>query len=199
MEHEIHDNISGWLEASIKGRLSASQRQALRQHLGDCDTCLREACRPALVNQAVDTFSRWHGPAPGFEGRVLEGFRGAIAVDREWRPVVCRKGFRVALRVGLATILLGLIVLRELNVHYVQDDSWSGKALSAANLVFLRTPSCDTIARLPATLGQHERQFAVAHQLTKGCAGMVMWISFLTLCSCLLLDVWRRRFHLSRE
>ena len=196
MQADIHQNVAGWLDASLKGRLSEAQREALRCHLAECPQCLQAACEPDFVEQAADILSRREGPAPGFEDRVIAGVRREIARQDGHLPLYCRPAFRIGIRAGLAALLLALLVARNWDLHYFREDSWSGRLLSAATLVFLRAPRGGDLSSLPAGIAANEQRFAVAHELTKSCVGMLLWVSLALLCTFLLLDLAKGRFRL---
>lgn len=197
MQQDVHEHIRGWLDASIRGRLSGAQRRCLREHLAECPECLRAACDPEFLEESQDIVSRRHPPRPGFEIRMVQGVRHHLFEDREAVPFYRCMGFRLAIRCGLVAMILMLLGVRRLNVRYFSQATWSGKTLSTVSQVFLREPRPDTLASLPATIGPDERTFAVAHQLTKACVGMVLWMCVMIFAAFLLLDIWRWRYDLN--
>ncbi|MCK5802675.1 MAG: hypothetical protein KAI66_07580, partial [Lentisphaeria bacterium] len=136
------------------------------------------------------------GPDEQFEGRVVQGMRSEAQGDNKTVPVLARRGTRVALRVALAVLFLALLGVRSLNLRYFRNDSWSAQALSALGQVFLREPSVETPNRLPYGINQDQRRLAIAHQLTKGFAGLLMWLSLLLLVLFLARDLWVVRTRL---
>lgn len=75
MDTQIHDYVRNWLEASMKGRLTAAQRRALRGHLAECPACQRIACEPAWVAQAEVLLARRAAVAVDLEAQVLGALR----------------------------------------------------------------------------------------------------------------------------
>ncbi|MBN2450175.1 MAG: zf-HC2 domain-containing protein [Lentisphaeria bacterium] len=188
MQEEIHRNIRGWLEASLKGRLSPAQRAALKQHLAECRECLRAGSDPEVLDLAADILSRRHGPGPDFETRMVDQVRRGVSADGEagWR----RRGARIRfwVRAGLAGMLLVLLAVRSLDRRYFREDSWEGRTLSAVSQVFLREPRFDGITSLPPETAAEERRFAIAHQVTKSCVGMLLWLGLGLLVTLLVFD-----------
>jgi len=192
MHTGIHEHIGHWLESSLKGRLSAAQRQALRSHLAECPACQKAACDPAWLERAQGLLARRAAVTPDLEGEVVRELRENSDDQRLWRAARRRRRARLALRAGLALTLLVLLAVRSLNVRFVREDSTLGRALSAAAQVFLREPRVETVASLPDVLDADERHLAVAHQLVKGCVGMLLWLCVMLLAGLTALDLWRR-------
>jgi predicted anti-sigma-YlaC factor YlaD len=196
MDTQIHDHIRHWLEASMKGRLTRAQCQALRGHLGECAACQRVACEPDWVATAEQLLSRRAAVSADLEAQVLAGLRVQADDERARLALRRQRQLRIAVRVGLLVAVLVLLGVRSLNVHYVRQDTMLGQALSASAQVFLREPRYDTLSGLPEALGSDERALAVAHQLVKGCVGMLLWLCLFLLGGLTLLDLWRRTHRL---
>jgi len=196
MHTQIHEHIGPWLESSLKGRLSAAQRQALRAHLAECPACQKAACDPAWVQRAEGLLARRAAVAPDLEAEVVQELRENGDDQRLRRAARRRRQARLALRAGLALALLVLLAVRSLNVRFVREDSVLGRALSAVAQVFLREPRTETLTGLPMALDADERRLAVAHQLVKGCVGMLLWLCVMLLGGLTILDLWRRRHSL---
>jgi anti-sigma factor RsiW len=199
MHTHIHDHIGHWLESSLKGRLSSSQRRALRHHLAECPACQRAACEPGWVSRAEGLLARRALVAEDLEAQVVRQLREDSDDHRLRRAARRQRRARIAVRAGLAVALLVLLGVRSLNLRFVREDTSVGRALSAAAQVFLREPRPDTLSGLPLSLGADERRLAVAHQLVKGCVGMLLWLCVLLLGGLTFLDLWRRTHSLSRS
>jgi hypothetical protein len=199
MQTQVHDHIAHWLESSLKGRLSTAQRQTLRQHLAECPACQRVACEPDWVQRAEGLLARRAAVAADLEAEVVRQLR-EDGDDQRLRAVARRqRRTRIALRVGLVVTLLALLAVRRVNPRLVREDTALGRAASAATQVFLREPRLETFTGLPVTLDASERRLAVAHQLIKGCVGMLLWLCVLLLGGLTFLDMWRHTHSLSRS
>jgi hypothetical protein len=196
MDTQIHDHLRHWLEASLKGRLTRAQRLALRGHLAECPACQRTACEPEWLATAEVLLARRAAVSVDLEAQVIGGLRARADDECASRSLRRQRQLRIAVRVGLLAVILILLGVRRVNVHYVRQDTTLGQALSATTQVFLREPRYDTLAGLPQVVGPDERTLAVAHQLIKGCVGMLLWLCLFLLGGLTLLDLWRRTHRL---
>lgn len=197
MDVQIHAHIDHWLEASVKGRLSRSQRQALRAHLAECPVCQRQACDPVWVEHAETLLARRAAVSPDLEARVTAELREGMADEQASRLRQRRRRTRLGLRIGLAGALLVLLAVRSLNLHCPSRDTWVGRALAATTQVFLREPRYGLASGLPEDVNADEVRLAVAHQMLKGCVGMLLWVCVLLLSGLAALDVWRAAHRLN--
>jgi len=191
MDSQIHERIEHWLEASLKDRLSKAQRRALREHLAECPACQQRACDPSWVARAEELLERRSAVSADLEARVVEELRGTMSGEPARLLARRRRRVRLGVRIGLAGVLLVLLAVRSLNLRLPDHDTWLGRALSATTQVFLREPRYDLAPGLPAGVNADEMQLAVAHQMLKGCIGMLLWVCVLLLCGLTILDVWR--------
>lgn len=199
MDTQIHDHIEHWLEASLKGRLSRPQRQALRQHLAECGDCQRRACDPAWVARAEALLARRAAVAVDLEARVVAELRDGVDDEQARRRSRRRRRTRLAVRAGLAVALLLLLGVRSLNLRYVSQETWIGRTLSATALVFLREPRYDMAPSLSASVDPDELRLAMAHQMLKGCVGVLLWACVLLLSALVFLDIWSAAHRLNRS
>ena len=196
MDTQIHDHLRHWLEASIKGRLTRGQRLALRAHLAECPACQRTACEPEWVATAELLLARRAAVSADLEEQVIGGLRSHADDECARRALRRQRQIRVGVRVGLLVAILVLLGVRNLNPHYVRQDTTLGQTLSATTQVFLREPRYTTLSDLPPVVGRDERTLAVTHQLVKGCVGMLLWLCLFLLGGLSLLDLWRRAHRL---
>ncbi|MEP6809421.1 MAG: zf-HC2 domain-containing protein, partial [Chthoniobacterales bacterium] len=71
----IHDDIEPWLAASVHDQLSAEERNALQEHLANCETCRALYAEELATHNMISTILDEVKPDITFEQRVLSGFR----------------------------------------------------------------------------------------------------------------------------
>jgi hypothetical protein len=98
----IHDEIDAWLAADLHGELSSNERSALHAHLLDCGACRKSHHEIKTMNKILEETLAQEKPDPGFEQRILAGFRN-----------------RVPQRSGLVKLLTDLMRLRAVQITAV--------------------------------------------------------------------------------
>src|SRR3954464_4497606 len=71
----IHDEIDELLTADLHHQLTNEEQQALHSHLVECADCRQLRKEYQTMNTTLSETFEASKPAPGFEQRVLAGFR----------------------------------------------------------------------------------------------------------------------------
>ena len=115
MSASIHEHPEEWLATALADGLSPEERRTLDEHLAGCERCrtLRDEFAE-LDATLLREMPAAVGPAPGFEARLVAGFRRRRGGERLARLgallgwLVRQRGVRVA---GVAAALLALVGL----------------------------------------------------------------------------------------
>ena len=79
--HKIHEQIDAWLDAAAGGGLAPDETRALEAHLQTCPDCLRAQREYRLMSERLTETLEKKKPQPGFEERLVAGFRRGRAVE----------------------------------------------------------------------------------------------------------------------
>jgi hypothetical protein len=102
----VHNEIDNWLAADLHGDLSDAERSALHAHLVDCAACRKTHQETKLMDKILEETLAQEKPGPGFEQRMLAGFRRDVRA----RPTLIELPIRLLrsriLQFAAATALL---------------------------------------------------------------------------------------------
>ena len=114
MPISIHEHPEDWLAASLADGLSPGEHRALDEHLAVCEPCrARRTDLAALDATLLREFPAAVGPATGFEGRLIAGFRGRCEGGGRFERLAALVGWLLRQRgmhvAGIAAVLLALV------------------------------------------------------------------------------------------
>jgi Domain of unknown function (DUF4349) len=108
----IHDEIDNWLAADLHGQLADNERSALHAHLVDCAACRRTHQETKAMNKILEETLTQEKPGPGFEQRMLAGFRNRVPQRSGLVKLLSDlMRLRAAQITAVAAVLLGLVQL----------------------------------------------------------------------------------------
>lgn len=195
MRTHIHDDLAGWVNASVRNALSPDERDQLGRHLADCPRCAGSAGDLSMLESVLVSLEEGDCIGPGLESRVVQDFRdGNRRQGVSCSSALTRKTMARLIVVSLTAVLL---VTRWLGVDLLRPVAGTWSALGALRHAIVRSPTYPGgIVGRGSILVDHDELLATVHELMSLYAEAFLLLGFSLVLGLMVLDTLRHHWQL---